>query len=62
MACKNCKEEITSETKGLEIKNYCLDGMPESIELCKECTENYAVKLLSGNIMGVLTALKGLMK
>jgi hypothetical protein len=50
-SCINCKREVTETLlRGIEINNYCLDAMPSYILLCKECTEEIAINLLTGKV------------
>lgn len=61
MKCNICKEE-GNLFEGVQITNACIDVIPEKIFICKVCAESIAIKILSGNIISVITGLKGLVK
>ena len=60
MNCNICKkpyllpmlinQEDEIPVRGIEIRNYCLDNLPSIIIICKQCAEDFAIRILTGNI------------
>lgn len=55
MNCNICNKPYGGDSdhwsvKGIEIRNYCLDNLPPVIIICRSCAEDFAIKVLTGNI------------
>ncbi len=66
--CMMCDDEITFDLdidkRGLQIWNKCIDIFPEYIYICRICTKQFAIQILSGSfsIMGIGKIFTSLMK
>ena len=66
--CISCKQEFynqLNEEIGIRILNWCIEEIPKEITICRQCTENIAIDLMSGSItnpMVLFKIFKGLKK
>lgn len=60
--CTACKASYAND--GIEIKNRCLENLPQSIYICGKCAMNTAVAFMTGDISiaSLGKILKGLRK